>query len=164
MKPLYFLLFATLFTTYSYSQVRAGTIVRPKVAESKDEVEYYEVEITTNQHSYLHLLKGNWNITSMRRQPRVDAELLTNASLTITSDSSFSGSTGCNRISGKFILKGAGIKFDNIVSTKMACSNMDQEAAFLRLLQQTISKYSVSEDTLYLRDGVGNIVFEAKRN
>jgi heat shock protein HslJ len=165
MRPLYFLLLSIFFSTYSYAQVKAGTIVRPKVVESTDEVvEYYEVEVATTQKSSLNLLKGSWNVTSMRRQPRVDAELLTNASLTISGDSSFAGNTGCNRMSGKFILKGAGIKFDKIVTTKMACSNIEQEAALLKLLQQTISKYSVTQDSLYLRDGVGNIVFEAKRN
>ncbi len=166
MRPLYFLLFSIFLSASSYAQVKAGTIVRPKVAESKEEevIEYYEVEVATTQHSHLNLLKGSWNITSMRRQPKVDAEVLTDATITISGDSTFTGNTGCNRMSGKFILKGNGIKFDKIVTTKMACSNMEQEAAFLKLLQQTISRYSVTESTLSLRDGVGNIVFEAKRN
>jgi heat shock protein HslJ len=165
MKPLYFLLFSFLLSTYAYSQVKAGTIVRPKkVVETTDEVEYYEVEVASNQRSYLNLLKGSWNITSMRRQPKVDAELLTNATLTISGDSTFAGNTGCNSISGKFTLKGTGIRFGTVASTKKACSNMDQETAFLRLLQQTISNYSVTNDTLLLRDVTGNVVFEAKRN
>jgi heat shock protein HslJ len=164
MKPLCFLLCSVFFASASYAQVKAGTIVRPRVVETKDEVEYYEVEVTTNQKSYLNLLKGTWNFTSMRRQPRVEAESLTNASLTINGDSTFSGSTGCNTISGKFTLKGTGIRFGNLTSTKMACNNMDQETAFLKLIQQTISNYSVTNDSLLLRDVTGNIVFHAKKN
>lgn len=163
MKPLLFLLFSILVSDYSFSQVKAGTIVRPRVVETTDSIEYYEVEVVSNQHSHLPLLKGEWNITSMRRQPRVEAESLTNATLTINGDSSFEGNTGCNRYSGKFNLKGTGIRFGTVASTKMACSNMDQEAAFLRLLQQTISNYSVTNDSLLLRDVTGNIVFQAKR-
>lgn len=99
----------------------------------------------------------------MRRQPKVNAETLTNTFLTINEDSSFTGSSGCNRISGKFILKGTGIKFSNVAATKMACDKMEQESALLRLLQQSISKYSVAGDKLYFRDGVGNIILEARR-
>jgi len=46
----------------------------------------------------------------------------------------------------------------------MACSNLEQEAAFIKLMEETVSAYSVSDSKLLLRDGSSNIVFECVRS
>jgi heat shock protein HslJ len=60
------------------------------------------------------------------------------------------GHGGCNTFSGKFTIKApVSISFREIISTEMACPNMNNEAAFLQVLQQT-DNYSMNGDTLFL--------------
>ena len=100
---------------------------------------------------------------SLRRQAKVDEENLSGFYLQFYEDSTFNGNSGCNRISGRYSIKGSSIKFNNVSSTRMACERMEQEAAFMKLLEGTISAYTVSPTQLLLRDGSSNIVFTANR-
>jgi heat shock protein HslJ len=129
----------------------------------KDSIEFYEVGVEVRQKNHLDLLLGSWHISSMRRQSRMEEDLLTDVYITFVNDSAFNGNGGCNRISGKYILKGTGIKFSQVVATKMACEQLEKETAFLQLLQETVSAYTVTADQLLLRDGAANVVFTANR-
>jgi heat shock protein HslJ len=101
---------------------------------------------------------------NMKRQSRMKAEVLTNVFLKLNSDSTFTGRAGCNDIFGKLSVKGTSIKFNSIGSTKKTCAKAEEETWVLKLLQQTVSNYSVTSNTLLLRDGSSNVVFEAKKN
>jgi len=125
----------------------------------KDSVEFYETEIGVNQKNYLAQLMGGWTVNTMRRQSQSEEEQLSDVYIMFTSDSTFNGKAGCNNMSGKYELKGTSIKFSNIITTKMACDKLEQETAFLALLQNTVSAYTVSDEQLLLRDGSSNIVF-----
>jgi heat shock protein HslJ len=144
------------------NQGKAGNVVKMDTT-IKDSIEYYNVEIEANQKNYLDVLKGSWSLTTMKRQARIDAENLDKVYLTFNPDMTFTGFAGCNNIRGTYILKGTGIKFENIVATKMACNKLEQETAFLKLLQETVSTYTVDNKRLLLRDGSSNIVFEGER-
>ena len=133
-----------------------------QVTYVKDSIEFYETTFEARQKNYRELLMGTWVIDSMYRQARMNPDYLSNVSITF-SDSTFTGSGGCNRISGKYILKGTSIKFSDIISTKMACDRLEQETAFLQLLQSTVSAYTVTQNVLWLRDGSSNIVFHASK-
>ena len=61
------------------------------------------------------LLVGNWTVTTMKRQARMEEEALTNVPLQFKSDATFSGKGGCNNIRGSYVLKGSSIKFSNII-------------------------------------------------
>jgi heat shock protein HslJ len=126
-------------------------------------IEYYDVEIGVNQKNYMEQLAGNWVIDTMHRQARAVPEALHSVTLSFDTDSTFSGSTGCNKVTGTFRLKGTSIKFLTIHSTKMACEQLDREAALQRLLTHTVSAYTVDGDVLLLRDGSSNVVFRAHR-
>jgi len=130
----------------------------------RDSIIFYDSEIKTKQKSYKKELQGKWNVTTMRRQQKAELENLSNVSIEFKADLSFSGKAPCNSIGGIYTLKGTSIKFSNIIATKMACDNLEQESAFLRLLEGTVSAYSVSEIKLLLRDGASNIVFECERS
>lgn len=155
-----------IFSSYlSVAQVKAGTIVRTKEISGKDSVAFYEVDIATRQKSFMNLLVGSWKINSMKKQSKIDANHLSNVSLTLNKDSTFTGQASCNKIWGKFSIKGTSIKFNDIASTKMTCANQEEENWVLQLLQETVSNYSVTKSVLLLRDGASNIVFEAgKKN
>ena len=157
---------ACLFMAFSCTAQRKPTTPTGNrdtvVTYVKDSIEFYETDFEARQKNYRELLIGTWEIDSMHRQARMDVDFLTNVSITF-SDSTFTGSGGCNRISGKYTLKGTSIKFSNILSTKMACDRLEQETAFLQLLQSTVSAYTVTQNVLWLRDGSSNIVFHARK-
>jgi heat shock protein HslJ len=155
-----------LFITACSAQKVPGKpykIVRGDTGVQKDSIEYYEVDIIGKQKNYMDVLIGSWTIDTMRRQARLEGEPLTGIFLNFKADSSFNGNAGCNNISGKYILKGTSIKLSNIISTKMACDKLEQETAFLRLLEETVSAYTVDKSKLLLRDGSTNIIFHASR-
>ena len=55
--------------------------------------------------------KGKWMINVMRRQARAVPDSLTTAYLEFYEDTLFSAYVGCNKLSGKYIIKGPTIKF-----------------------------------------------------
>jgi heat shock protein HslJ len=70
-------------------------------------------------------------------------------------DLRLAGSTGCNNLAGSYQREGEQLRFQNLVSTLMACREvMQQEAVFLEALKSTAS-WSVDGDVLVLRDSQG---------
>lgn len=108
-------------------------------------------------------LEGRWKVTRMYRQKEQQPESLTNVSLSIA-DSAFAGKAPCNSIAGDFIIKGAAVKFTNIIATKMACPNLEQETAFLGLLEKKVKMIGLESSRLILRDRAGNMVFECVKD
>jgi heat shock protein HslJ len=155
------------FGLHSCSGEKKSGAGRPQVitrGDAKDSAVYYDAEIGTIQKSYKKELQGRWAIVTMHRQQKAIAEKLENVSISFNADSSFSGKAPCNTIGGVYILKGTSIRFSKISSTLMTCSQMEQESFFVKLLEQTVSAYSVSGKKLLLRDGSSNIVFECEKN
>ncbi|MES1217945.1 MAG: META domain-containing protein, partial [Bacteroidota bacterium] len=125
-----------------------------------DTTVWYDSEIGTVQKSYRKEMQANWNIRVMHPQQKATPEKLNGVVLQIGVDSTFSGKAICNTIGGIYTIKGTSIKFSKIFSTKMACPEQNKEGMFLKLLEETVSAYSVSDEKLLLRDGASNIVFE----
>jgi heat shock protein HslJ len=92
----------------------------------------------------------------------MDPDHLQAITLTLNGDSTFAGQASCNKIWGRFSIKGTSIKFNDIASTKTTCNKQEEENQILQLLQNTVSNYTVTKSTLWLRDGSSNIVFEAR--
>jgi heat shock protein HslJ len=145
------------------AQLKAGTIVRPKEITTSDSIEFYEMDIATRQKSYMNLLVGTWDFKIMKKQAKIDPDHLQGVTLTLNNDSTFTGQASCNKVWGKFSIKGTSIKFIDIASTKMTCNKQEEENWLLQLLQNTVSNYSVTKPKLLLRDGSSNIVFEANK-
>jgi heat shock protein HslJ len=161
---LYLLICASLVysCTTSNTTRKTVTIQNEDISLAKDSIEYYETDFEIRQKNYRERLIGIWTIDTMHRQSKMNAEYLTHMYLTF-SDSTFSGNAGCNKISGRYTLKGTSIKFSDVISTKMACDRLEQEYAFLDLLQNTVSMYTVTDKVLWLRDGASNVVFHASK-
>ncbi len=162
-SKLFSLLIACIFFNQSFAQINAGTIVRSKQVPGKDSIVFYETDIATRQKSYMNLLVGSWTITTMKKQSMAEADHLIGVVLTLNKDSSFTGQASCNKIWGKFSIKGTSIKFNDLASTKLTCNKNEEENWLLQLLQETVSNYTVTKPTLLLRDGSSNIVFQASR-
>src|SRR5687768_6386931 len=82
----------------------------------KDSVEFYETDFEVRQKNWWNQLQGGWVINSMRRQAKMEEENLSGFYLQFYQDSTFNGNSGCNRISGRYSIKGSSIKFNNIIS------------------------------------------------
>lgn len=71
--------------------------------------------------------------------------------LVIKADGSFSGSDGCNRLSGKGSIEGNSILFGNFASTMMACEGVD---AWLSRATRGLA----GAHTLTIYDGTGSVI------
>jgi len=62
----------------------------------------------------------------------------------------FSGNGGCNQINGNYNLEKSDIRFTEILSTKMSCSDIEFENTFLSVLG-SIDRYAVNGSDLLLK-------------
>lgn len=69
------------------------------------------------------------------------------------SEKRFAGNGGCNQISGNYTLeKKSQIRFGEVISTKMSCSDIAFENTFLSTLGK-VDHFKVDGNTLLLKDG-----------
>ena len=81
-------------------------------------------------------------------------------------DGTASGSSGCNRLSGTYVLEGAALAFDEAFAlTRMACGDEANaiEDAYLAALPRTAS-WSVEDDVLSLFDDAGDRLLDFERS
>lgn len=67
-------------------------------------------------------------------------------------NSTVSGNTECNSLNATFSIDSTSFKFDNIITTKMACGKRSIEPLFLSMLN-SITNYKVTSKLLYLFKG-----------
>ena len=146
----------------------------PKIFETvgdslrKDSVVYYETEIGYIMPDLSPKFKGKWMINVMRRQARAVPDSLTTAYLEFYGDTLFSAFVGCNKFSGRYIIKGPTIKFiisDTALSdtTLTVCPQTEIESWFIKLIETRVSYFSIDEKILYLKDVAYNIVFDCAK-
>jgi heat shock protein HslJ len=69
------------------------------------------------------------------------------------------GSTGCNRLAGSYSLRGSGLQFGPLATTKMACADgMAQEQAFLAALAAVDGWRTLDRQVLELLDAQGEVL------
>lgn len=143
----------------------------PKVFEvvgdsvRKDSVVFYETEIGFVMPDLNPKFNGKWSINVMRRQARAVPDSLTQAYIEFYGDTLFNAYVGCNKLSGKYIIKGPTIKF-TVLKTDTAlttCSQADIESWFIKLIESRVSYFRIDEKILYLKDVASNIVFDCSR-
>lgn len=80
-----------------------------------------------------------------------------------SADTRVVGYAGCNRITGRYDLSGAQLRFSQIASTRMACPDMIIEDALLKALGATV-RWQISGDALDLigQDGAVLARFAAR--
>ena len=129
-----------------------------------DSVVYYKTEVGYIMPDLSPKFKGKWMINVMRRQARAVPDTLSEAFLEFYEDTLFAAYVGCNKLSGKYIIKGPTIKFTILDTALTACTNNDIESWFMRLIQERVSYFGIDEKLLYLKDVASNIVFDCSRN
>ena len=141
----------------------SARLVNTSSSFAMDSVVYVETEFEARQYNDLALLAGSWNLDKMQRQQRLPEETLDNAKFYLANDGTFKITAACGYVNGNYTIKGRSIKFSNAAGEWFNCANMEQASELTRLLNNTVSAYTVTGNTLYLRDGSSNIVFTASR-
>jgi len=143
----------------------------PKVFEvvgdsvRKDSVVYYETEIGYIMPDLSPKFNGSWSINVMRRQARAVPDSFSHAYLEFYGDTLFNAYVGCNKLSGRYIIKGPTIKFTVLRtdSSLTGCPDTDIESWFIKLIESRVSYFGIDEKILYLKDVASNIVFDCSR-
>ena len=141
----------------------------PKIFETvgdslrADSIVYYKTEIGFIQPDLSPKFKGKWIINVMHRQARAVPDSLSEAYLEFYEDTLFSAYVGCNKLSGKYIIKGPTIKFTILDTSITSCPQHDIESWFIKLMQERVSYFGIDENILYLKDVAYNIVFDCSK-
>ena len=128
-----------------------------------DSIVYYKTEIGFITPDLSPKFKGKWMINVMHRQARAVPDSLNEAYLEFYEDTLFSAYVGCNKLSGKYIIKGPTIKFTILDTSLIACPQNDIESWFIKLMEDRVSYFGIDEKILYLKDVASNIVFDCSR-
>ena len=111
-------------------------------------------------------LVGSWKLTAYgpvdSPTPAVpDVEAI----LSFGADGTLTGNTGCNQIGGEYKVEGDQITFDSIVSTLIACPDlqMAQEETMLQVLTDTAT-FKIEVNILTITNNDMVLVFEAMTN
>ena len=103
------------------------------------------------------LFRSDWKLTEVNGQSVPDSM----SSRFQFSPGKISGSTGCNRLSAGFVAGSKqSIRFSNVASTKMACTNESVaalETKFLDALSQS-NKWSIEKGELWLGTGETTLI------
>ena len=116
----------------------------------------YEIPISKILNKKWSWLKAINYDDSVFTPAKVDA-----FSLTFNKDGSFTGTTDCNNIFGKYVVENGNIKFSSTGQTKMFCDS-SEEIKFTTYLSQVVGfKFNGEEDlVLNLEYDSGSMVFK----
>jgi heat shock protein HslJ len=141
----------------------------PKIFETvgdslrADSIVYYKTEIGFIMPDLSPKFKGKWMINVMHKQARAVPDSLKESYIDFYEDTLFSAYVGCNKLSGKYIIKGPTIKFTILDTALTACPQNDIESWFIKLMESRVSYFGIDEKILYLKDVAYNIVFDCSK-
>jgi len=98
-----------------------------------------EQVITQDANSESSLVDKKWKLTKLMGKPlsELDSSAQKVFILFSTEENSLSGNSGCNSFGGTYTLKeGNRFETSQLISTMMACQNMDIEDQFMGVLQK----------------------------
>jgi heat shock protein HslJ len=164
-----------IFQSPAYGQKSKNK--KPKVEEQKgpkifevvgdslrsDSIVYYQTEIGYVMPDLSPKFKGKWMINVMRKQARAVPDSFATAFIEFYEDTLFVAYVGCNKLSGKYIIKGPTIKFKILDTALAVCPETDIENWFIKLIEDRVSYFGIDEKVLYLKDVAFNIVFDCSR-
>lgn len=103
-----------------------------------------------------------WQLVSYSETP-----VLPGSEITLElADGRLNGSAGCNAYFADYQLENGQLIVNTAGSTKKFCGEpgvMEQESAYLRLIQQADNAITATENTLTIETPEGNLLFEAAR-
>ena len=104
------------------------------------------------ENSALSILKTKWKLVELNGKPIVKSKEMNKESfLQLNSENRYAAFAGCNNLMGEYDLKEQilQIKFSKGASTMMACSDMETEQEFGKMLE-TVDNYSINGNQMTL--------------
>ncbi|MGH9203145.1 MAG: YbaY family lipoprotein, partial [Vicinamibacterales bacterium] len=99
-----------------------------------------------------------WRATELAGKPVPKQDAKREAHVVFQPGGRFSGSDGCNQITGTYQLKGDAVTFGKMIATQMACLNTGGTEQAFRDAIQSAARLAVVGDRLELADAVGRRV------
>lgn len=119
---------------------------------------------STKDLSKQNFFDKKWALISIKGLSEEENATFNMAGLKFASaDSVYSGSNGCNMLSGKFHLKGNEIKFEEGLSTKRFCKGIDEEK-FFNILRKTNNLKLKGHKLIFLKDKEILAIFADRKN
>lgn len=117
-------------------------------------------------HSTAELLNTYWKLTRLGEQVIGTPEGAREIHMVLHSENQrVAGFSGCNSMTGSYVLDGASLRFAQMAGTMMACvgTGMELERDFLSVFSQA-ARWEIRGKTLTLRDANGQMlaVFESR--
>lgn len=107
---------------------------------------------STKDLSKQNFFDKKWDLISIKGLTEKENATFDKAGLKFASaDSVYSGSNGCNMISGKFRLKGNRIKFEEALSTKRYCVGIDEDK-FMKVIRKTNTLKVKGHNLVFMKD------------
>lgn len=105
---------------------------------------------------------GLWRIEQARSEPIIDKR---RARIDFGADGRLTGHTSCNTMTGSYTLEGHVLKVGPVVTTRMACAQLqlEQEDRILTALELAVSARVRDDGLLELRDADGRGLLRATR-
>ncbi|MGV8835320.1 META domain-containing protein [Cellvibrio sp.] len=108
------------------------------------------------------LLNTYWKLVLINDTEVTVADNQREPHITFNAENRVSGSDGCNRLMGSYLLEGDTLTLGEMAGTKMACAEgAEQTQAFNEALTK-VAAYTVHGDQLELRDDTGLVVARFK--
>lgn len=126
--------------------------------------EVVELESESTKETITTFINEKWHITSINDKPISAKGAKKDYYVFFDKDRRFQAYAGCNEIGGNYTIKGDQIKMSNIISTEMACAEMEMEQSLLKSLAEA-DNIIQNNQFMYLRKK-GNVLikFEVAKN
>lgn len=120
------------------------------------------ITVFSNQAEAQTSIKGQWVLVSMTVEGDM-AIPFTQGSITLNvKDRSLGGNGGCNTYGGDYLIKGKRLKIKNVISTQMACDNLENENRYFKALNKS-TRFTSKEGELILKDEQGQNILRFKK-
>jgi heat shock protein HslJ len=108
------------------------------------------------------LLNTYWKLILLNDTEIIVVDNQREPHITFNAENRVSGSDGCNRLMGSYLLEGDKLTLAEMAGTRMACAEgAEQSQAFNEALSK-VATYSVHSDQLELRDATGLVLARFK--
>ena len=134
------------------------------VFEKMKSSEVITMESEATAAALISFIDQKWNITSIDNKPINAKGIKKDYYVVFGKNRKFQAFAGCNKIGGDFTLQKEKINIRNIVSTEMACAEMEIENTLIKTLEE-VDNIIQNNQIMYLRKkGETLIKFEAQKN
>lgn len=108
------------------------------------------------------LLNTYWKLTLLNDAEVTVSDNQREAHITFNTEGGVSGSDGCNRITGSYLLNGNTLTLDEMAGTKMACAEGGEQTQAFNTALTKVATYSVQGEQLELRDAADVVIARFK--